>query len=190
MGYAGSVVLSSTTVRDGAGRVGLRLWDLAWDYANGVPGRPFEPILGRFRSHGLAWDDVDPGHLFRSLNPRHLNMYNTLEEGNPRLGFFGGANPIANRESAVSGMPLRTFCQPASLAVADAIAEQVNRVATTQIPLLQYVRLEHRRAFYHRLMLPAANGGTAPTKVLAFIVPFSSFLGSSLIEPPPGTSYN
>ena len=185
-----NMVLASSAVKNEAGLVGLRLWDLAWDYANYLPGQPFEAMLGRFREHGLGWDDVDPRHFFHAFNPRHLNMYDTTEDGNPRLGFFGGANAIANRDAALSGMPLQTFCAQQSPAVAEAIAEQVNRVASTGSPLLQYVRLEHRRTFYHRLMLPAANGRGAPSKVLAFIVPSSLFFGSSFVGLPPGTSYN
>lgn len=185
-----NMVLASTVVRDQAGSVDLRIFDLAWDYANCLPGRPFEVMLSRFREHGLGWDDVDPGNLFRAFNPRHLNMYNTMEDGNPRLGFFGGANPVVNRDAVVSGMPLLTFCKQRLPAAAEAVVEQVNRVTATRMPLLQYVRLEHRQTYYHRLMLPAANTGGAPSKVLAFCDPFSLFFGSSLLERPPGMSYN
>ena len=186
----GSLVLGSRTAENESGTVDLRVWDLAWDYADYLPGRPFAAILARFREHGLGWDDVDPGTLFQSFNPRHLNMYHTTEAGNPRLGFFGGANPIANREAAVSGMPLRALFAGHSRSVADAVAEQVVRVAATGMPLLQYVRIEHRQLFYHRLMLPAAGPSDMPTKVLAFALPVGIFLGTSLLRPPPGATYN
>lgn len=185
-----NMVLASRVVTDRAGRVDLRICDLAWNYADCLPGRPFDVMLDRFREHGLGWDDVDPGHLFHAFNPRHLNMYDTTEDGNPRLGFFGGANPVANRKAAEAGMPLRMFCEERLPSVADAVVEQVIRVTATGMPLLQFVRLEQRRAFYHRLMLPAARMGGAPSKVLAFCDPFGLFFGSSLLERPPGMSCN
>ncbi len=186
----GNLVLANRTVENVSGGVDLRVWDLSWSYADQIPGRPFDAMLGRFREHGLRWDDVDHDVLFHAFNWRHLNMYHTTETGNPRLGFFGGANRIANRAAAVSGMPLRAFCASASSAVADAVTEQVVRVAESRMPLLQYVRLEQRGQYYHRLMLPAAGDKDTPSKVLAFVFPLGMFLGSAVLKPPPGTTYN
>ncbi len=185
-----NIVLASTAVRDEAGQIGLRICDLAHDYAVDMPGRPFDVMIDLFRQYGLSWDDVDPGQLFHAFNPRRVNMYDTMEGGSPRVGFFGGANKVWNRESAESGMPLRAFLGARSPALANATVDQIIRVATTGTPLLQYVRIEDRRVCYHRLMLPATNGDGSPTKVLAFVTPATLGFGPSAMTPPPGTSYN
>lgn len=190
MASGGNLVLASTAVRNEAGLIGLRICDLAHDYALHMPGRPFDVMIDLFRQHGFGWDDVDPGRLFQAFNPRRVNMYDTMEGGNPRLGFFGGANKVWNRELAGSGTPLRAFFGARSRALANAAVDQIVRVATSGAPLLQYVRIEDRRVSYYRLMLPSTNRGTSPTKVLAFVTPATLGFGLPTMTPPPRMSYN
>ncbi len=187
--FNGSTILASRAVRNEAGDVGMRVCDLAYDYAALLAGRPFDIFLDRFRQHGLGWDDVDPGLLFGTFNPGLTNMYQTQELGNPRLGFFGGANDVWNKGAAESGMPVRGFWSAFSPALANFVVEQIDRVAMTGQPLLQYVRVEDRRNYYYRLLLPATNGGPSSSKVLSFCTPTSLFFPAAM-RPPPQASCN
>lgn len=167
-----------------------RTCDLALDYAPLLDGKPYEGILELYDRYGLRWDHVPATVVLDRFDPDHINLYDTKERGNPRLGFFGRGNPVDLREAPPSGTPIRAIFKYLSPPIADSVASDIEGVAALARPVLQHVHIEDRGHDYHRLMLPATSDGEHTDRVLAFILPHTYLLlDTSLMQQPPGGLY-
>ncbi|MFQ5971090.1 MAG: hypothetical protein ACE5Q3_02085 [Alphaproteobacteria bacterium] len=167
-----------------------RTCDLALEYASLLDGKPYEGLLELYNRHGLRWDHVPATVVMDRFDPDHINLYDTSESGNPRLGFFGKGNPVDVREAPLSGTPIRAIFKNLSPSIADSVASDIEGVAALGRPVLQHVHIEDRGHDYHRLMLPSSSSGEHPDRVLAFILPRTYLLlDTSLMQQPPGGLY-
>ena len=163
--------ISSVQIVDSLRCAALRVDDLRADRADLLEGRPFDGVIDMFRRHGTCWDQVDVSSFFECFDPKNVNVYNVDEPANPRIGFFGAGNPVANKDKAVAGMELRQFFAKRSQILGDYVASNIMQVALTELPLFQHVHVKHREISYFRLLLPSSRHSAIVDRVISLTVP-------------------